>query len=124
MNRDAATSTVSQNLQFCGSESGKLMALRNDIAAGKITPPTLIFVQSIERANDLFKELVLDGLHVGVIHSDRSKSKRDEVVRDFREGKIWVLVVTELMARGLDFKGVEVVVNYGEFGAVPEAEMP
>jgi ATP-dependent RNA helicase DDX52/ROK1 len=87
--------------------------LRNDIAEGNLPPPALIFVQSIERADDLYKELVLDGLRVGVVHSNRTKAKREEAVRDFREGKTWVLIVTELMARGLDFKGVEVVVNYG-----------
>ena len=102
-------------MQFCGSEIGKLLALRNDIAAGHLPPPALIFVQSIERADDLYKELVLDGLRVGVVHSNRTKAKREEAVRDFREGKTWVLIVTELMARGLDFKGVEVVVNYGKF---------
>ena len=104
---------MEQRLQFCGSEIGKLLALRNDIAAGQLPPPALIFVQSIERADDLYKELVLDGLRVGVVHSNRTKAKREEAVRDFREGKTWVLIVTELMARGLDFKGVEVVVNYG-----------
>lgn len=56
----------------------------------------------------------MDGLRVGVVHSNRTKAKREEAVRDFREGKTWVLIVTELMARGLDFKGVEVVVNYGK----------
>lgn len=57
----------------------------------------------------------MDGLRVGVVHSNRTKAKREEAVRDFREGKTWILIVTELMARGLDFKGVEVVVNYGKF---------
>jgi len=34
------------------------------------------------------------------------------VIRCFREGKIWVLICTELMGRGIDFKGVNLVVNY------------
>lgn len=33
-------------------------------------------------------------------------------MRSFREGHIWVLICTELMARGLDFKGVNLVINY------------
>ncbi|CAG2066489.1 unnamed protein product, partial [Timema podura] len=37
---------------------------------------------------------------------------RDNVVRSFREGRIWVLICTELMGRGIDFKGVNLVVNY------------
>ena len=114
--RDAATTTVDQQLTFCGSEQGKLLALRNLITSGSLPPPTLIFVQSIERANQLYRQLVMDGnvAEVGVVHSERSKSAREKTVNEFREGKVWMLVVTELMARGLDFKGVEVVVNYGE----------
>lgn len=33
-------------------------------------------------------------------------------MRSFREGRIWVLICTELMARGIDFKGVNLVINY------------
>lgn len=33
-------------------------------------------------------------------------------MKAFREGKIWVLICTELMGRGIDFKGVNLVVNY------------
>lgn len=38
--------------------------------------------------------------------------QRDNVIRTFREGKVWVLICTELMGRGIDFKGVNLVVNY------------
>jgi ATP-dependent RNA helicase DDX52/ROK1 len=44
----------------------------------------------------------------------RTKAKRDEAIAAFREGRVWVLVVTEVLARGMDFRGVKVVVNYGE----------
>lgn len=53
-----------------------------------------------------------DGINIDVIHSDRSQQERDNVVKDFREGKVWVLVCTELIGRGIDFKGVNLVVNY------------
>ncbi len=38
--------------------------------------------------------------------------QRDEIVRKFRTGEIWVLISTDLFARGMDFKGVKCVVNY------------
>lgn len=38
--------------------------------------------------------------------------QRDNVVKCFRTGKIWVLIATELMGRGIDFKGVSLVINY------------
>lgn len=38
--------------------------------------------------------------------------QRDNVVKAFRQGKVWVLICTELMGRGIDFKGVNLVINY------------
>jgi hypothetical protein len=55
----------------------------------------------------------VEGLRVGVVHGGKSNAARDETVAAFREGRVWVLVVTEVMARGMDFGGVKVVVNYG-----------
>lgn len=88
-----------------------MIALRQLVQKG-IKPPVLIFVQSIERAKELFHELIFDGINVEVIHSDRTKAQRDNIIDQFRVGKIWVLIATELMARGLDFKGVNLVINY------------
>lgn len=56
----------------------------------------------------------MEGIRVGLVHGKISSSKRDESIEGFRRGDIWVLVVTEVLARGMDFRGVKVVVNYGE----------
>lgn len=109
--RNAATDTIKQELLFTGTEAGKRIALRQLIQKG-LKPPVLIFVQSIDRAKELFHELVFDGINVEVIHSDRTKAQRDKIIDSFRVGKIWVLIATDLMARGLDFKGVNLVINY------------
>ncbi|XP_001864136.2 probable ATP-dependent RNA helicase DDX52 [Culex quinquefasciatus] len=108
---NTATDMVDQELLFVGNESGKLLAFREAVHKG-LTPPVLVFVQSKDRAQQLFTELLYDGLNVDVIHADRSQRERDNVVRSFREGKIWILICTELMSRGIDFKGVNLVVNY------------
>ncbi|XP_015171504.1 PREDICTED: probable ATP-dependent RNA helicase DDX52 [Polistes dominula] len=109
--RNSAVDLVEQELLFVGSERGKLLAIRNIIQKG-IAPPVLVFVQSKERAQELFSELIYDGINVDVIHADRTQAQRDNVVRCFREGKIWVLICTEIMGRGIDFKGVNLVINY------------
>jgi ATP-dependent RNA helicase DDX52/ROK1 len=108
---NAAVDSVEQELLFVGSESGKLLAIRDLMRKG-LQPPVLVFVQSKDRAQQLFRELIYDGLNVDVIHSDRSQQERDNIVKQFREGKIWILICTELMGRGIDFKGVNLVVNY------------
>ncbi|CAG8529389.1 10320_t:CDS:10 [Funneliformis mosseae] len=109
--RNAATETIKQKLIYVGQEEGKLIAIRQLIQEG-LKPPVLIFVQSIERAKELFHELIYDGINVDVIHSERTKAQRDSIVLKFRQGKIWVLIATELMARGMDFKSVNLVINY------------
>ncbi|ORX48161.1 P-loop containing nucleoside triphosphate hydrolase protein [Piromyces finnis] len=109
--KNAATETIKQKLVYVGGEEGKLIEIRQMIQSG-LKPPVLIFVQSVERAKELFHELVYDGINVDVIHSERTKAQRDNIVNNFRIGKIWVLITTELMARGMDFKGVKLVINY------------
>lgn len=109
--RNTATELIEQELQFTGRESGKMLAFRDIIRKG-IKPPVLVFVQSKDRAKELYQELVYDGMNVDVIHADRTQVQRDNVVKNFRSGKTWILICTELMGRGIDFKGVNLVINY------------
>lgn len=57
----------------------------------------LVFVQSIDRAKELFHELIYDGLNVDVIHSERTQAQRDNVVKCFRSGKViaWAPLVLQ-----------------------------
>jgi ATP-dependent RNA helicase DDX52/ROK1 len=109
--QNSATESVHQELLFVGQESGKLLAIREMIQKGFV-PPVLVFVQSIERAKELFHELIYDGMNVDVIHSERTLAQRDNIIKCFRDGKIWLLICTDLMGRGIDFKGVNTVINY------------
>lgn len=109
--RDAATTTIKQRLEFVGREEGKLLMLRQMITQG-IKPPVLIFVQSKDRAKELFRELIYENLKVDVIHSERTQAQRDSIIKNFRSGAIWILICTDLMARGIDFRGVSSVINY------------
>jgi ATP-dependent RNA helicase DDX52/ROK1 len=79
----------------------------------------LVFTQTIERAIALHSELLYDipseaggSSRIAVLHSDLSDSKRADVMTRFRKGQIWVLVTTDLLSRGVDFRGINGVVNY------------
>ncbi|XP_030041422.1 putative ATP-dependent RNA helicase DDX52 isoform X3 [Microcaecilia unicolor] len=109
--RNSAVETVEQELLFVGSETGKLLAMRDLIKKGFL-PPVLVFVQSVDRAKELFHELIYEGINVDIIHADRTQQQRDSVIQNFRAGKIWVLICTALLARGIDFKGVNMVINF------------
>ncbi|XP_039044154.1 DEAD-box ATP-dependent RNA helicase 57-like isoform X2 [Hibiscus syriacus] len=109
--KNTASDSVNQKLVFAGTEEGKLLALRQSFQE-KLDPPVLIFVQSKERAKELYEELKFDNIRASVIHSDLSEIQRENVVNDFRAGKTWVLIATDVIARGMDFKGVNCVINY------------
>ena len=70
-----ASSSVTQKLIYCGSEEGKVLAMRQLVAAG-LRPPVLVFVQSVDRAKQLFRELVYDGINVDVMHAERTQAQR------------------------------------------------
>jgi len=102
---------VRQSLQFVGNEEGKLLAIRQLIQKG-FHPPALVFLQSQERAQALYEELLYDKVRVDVLHAGRSQAARDKAVTLFRTGETWILICTDLCARGIDFKAANLVVNY------------
>lgn len=110
----------SENGAILHDESvGKLMALRQLIHQGSLAPPVLIFVGSAVRAERLFSDLLKWSsaalsrpLPVDFLHSGRSQSERSAVLESFRAGKIWFLITTDVLARGLDFPPLSAVINY------------
>lgn len=113
--RNTAVGSVEQKLIFTGSEAGKLYTIKDLVNTGGLPPPALVFVQSKDRAMELFSELAVEPRLTGrvdVIHADRTPVQRLAAVESFRAGKTWLLISTDLMARGVDFPGCRTVVNY------------
>lgn len=93
--------------------------LRNNSDFGKV----LVFVDSKKNADILFEKLEeLSVKHIGVIHSNKSQNYRIRMVEEFDEGKIQVLISTDVMARGLDLDKVSHVINM-DTPAFPENYM-
>lgn len=92
-------------------EAGKLVALRQMVAEGLDTP-VLVFVSTKERAKQLHQELKFERIHCDYLSADQSQAARGAAVQSFRAGKTWMLIATDLMGRGMDFLGVNTVVNY------------
>jgi ATP-dependent RNA helicase DDX52/ROK1 len=109
--RAASSKDVEQRLLFVGSELGKIIAMRNMLREG-VKPPVLVFVQSIERTKELLEEIQTAGVRVALMNSKMTADERDETVLQFRLGRIWMLITTELLSRGMDFKSVGTVINF------------
>lgn len=125
--KDTAIPNVSHRLIYAATEQGKLLALRQLLhpttssAEGSLSiqPPFLVFTQTIPRAIALHAELRYDisteaggSTRLAVLHSDLSSAARSSIMANFRKGEIWVLITTDLLSRGVDFRGVNGVVNY------------
>lgn len=110
--KEAANASIEQKLVFCGNEEGKLIAIRQLIQQGEFRPPVIIFLESITRAKALFHELLYDKLNVDVIHAERTQVQRSKIIERFKKGELWCLICTDVLARGVDFKGVNLVINY------------
>ncbi|URD84578.1 DEAD-box ATP-dependent RNA helicase, partial [Musa troglodytarum] len=72
--KNSASKMIKQKLVFAGSEKGKLLAIRQSFSES-LNPPALVFVQSKERAKELYKELAFDDIKVDVIHADLSQQQ-------------------------------------------------
>ncbi len=76
--------------------------------------PTLgiVFCATRTIAEVVARNLQRQNVHAESLHGGHSQAKRDRVMQDFREGKIQILIATDVAARGLDVKNVTHVFNY------------
>ncbi|KAL8797011.1 MAG: hypothetical protein Q9195_000782 [Heterodermia aff. obscurata] len=125
--KDSAIPNVAHRLTYAATEQGKLLALRQLLHPNapsednrpSLRPPFLVFTQTIQRATALHSELLYDippeaggSTRIAVLHSELSDSARTTIMAGFRSGEIWILITTELLSRGVDFRGMNGVVNY------------
>ena len=123
--KDSSLPTIEHKLLYAANEQGKLMALRQLLHPSRasnapaLRPPFLVFTQTVARATALHAELLYDIPHeaggqsrIAVLHSELSDTARENTMTRFRRGEIWVLITTDLLSRGVDFKGINGVVNY------------
>ncbi|MFI2610831.1 DEAD/DEAH box helicase [Kitasatospora sp. NPDC018619] len=72
----------------------------------------MIFCRTKRTAADVSDQLTQRGFAAGAVHGDLGQGAREQALRAFRNGKVDVLVCTDVAARGIDVEGVTHVVNY------------
>ena len=72
----------------------------------------LIFASSIKSVKEIKRTLNKSGLATSEIHSGLDQISREETLRNFKNNKIKILVATDILSRGIDIKGIEIVINY------------
>ncbi|HWK60224.1 MAG TPA: DEAD/DEAH box helicase [Eoetvoesiella sp.] len=79
----------------------------------------LVFTRTKHGANRLAEKLVKDGLSAAAIHGNKSQAARTRALAGFKDGKVAVLVATDIAARGIDIDQLPNVINF-ELPNVPE----
>jgi len=72
----------------------------------------LIFVRTRYGVKNIAKKLISNGHKATEIHSDLSQGQRKKALDSFKSGRSRIMVATDVAARGLDVKGIELVINY------------
>jgi superfamily II DNA/RNA helicase len=72
----------------------------------------IVFCSTKISAKQLGRQLKREGLKAQDIHSDLNQKERDEIMLDFRNRKLNILVATDLLSRGIDVDNIELIVNY------------
>ena len=78
----------------------------------KGTPKVIVFFATKVMVDTVYQELKADGAKVGTLHGDMPQKLRERVIGEFRENRITILLATDVAARGLDVRDVDLVVNF------------
>ncbi|WP_163933272.1 DEAD/DEAH box helicase [Paraferrimonas sp. SM1919] len=107
---NTTASTISHVLYpVDGDRKTELLA---ELIGRKNWQQVLVFVNYKETANNIVKELKLDGIKAVLCHGDRAQSARRRALDEFKSGQARVMVATDVAARGLDIESLPHVVNY------------
>ncbi|WP_083399005.1 DEAD/DEAH box helicase [Oceanisphaera psychrotolerans] len=108
--RNATADTIAQ--RFYGVDKNRKRALLSYLIGHNNWQQVLVFTRTKHGANRLAMQLDKDGLPAMAIHGDKSQGARTRALSQFKEGKLRVLVATDIAARGIDISELPHVVNY------------
>jgi superfamily II DNA/RNA helicase len=110
-NSEVAVDLISQFYVNVETEDLKFDTLL-DLYALISTSQAIIFANTIKTVNWLKENLEKNNFEITFIHGKLTPKERDDIVKEFREGKTRILLTTDLLARGIDIPQVNLVINY------------
>lgn len=108
---------VTQSVYFVGKKDKR--QLLNYVLQDPSISMALVFTRTKHGADKVVKDLQKTGVSAEAIHGNKSQNARQRALTNFKEGRIRVLVATDIAARGIDVDSLSHVINY-EIPEVPE----
>lgn len=88
------------------------MGIIESVFSEKVEGKTIIFSSSKQKVKELSMRLKRMKYNVRAMHSDLDQPQREEVMLDFKNGKVDILVATDIVARGIDITDIGLVINF------------
>lgn len=101
---------IDQKINFVERENKPL--LLKSILRNKKIKHALVFTKTKHGANRVVQHLEKDNIAAAAIHGNKSQGARERALNGFRDGKVRVLVATDIAARGIDVSSITHVINY------------
>jgi ATP-dependent RNA helicase RhlE len=101
---------ISQRVHFV--EKANKRALLAHLLSDQGIARALVFARTKHGANKVAEQLDRAGVRTDAIHGNKSQNARQKALNDFRNGKVRVLVATDIAARGIDVDGITHVINF------------
>lgn len=92
----------------------KFICLMEEIMSEKENK-IIVFVEIKRRCDEFIRKMRRDGWFVMGIYGDKSQQECDWVLNEFKYGKVFILIVIDVVFRGLDVEDVKFVINYDYF---------
>jgi superfamily II DNA/RNA helicase len=110
-NSEVAVDLISQFYVNVECENLKFETLL-DLYSLISTSQTIIFANTIKKVDWLKENLEKNNFEITYIHGKMTSKERNDIVKEFRNGKTRILLTTDLLARGIDIPQVNLVINY------------
>ncbi|HEY2848702.1 MAG TPA: DEAD/DEAH box helicase [Gemmatimonadaceae bacterium] len=108
--RSGAATTVQHFVYPCPKD--KKTALLTELLKKESLDSVLVFTRTKHGADRVVKTLEREGINAGAMHADKTQGQRTKALEDFKNGKLRVLVATDIAQRGLDISGISHVINF------------
>ena len=103
---------ITQSAYMCYDQQ-KVKLVRTILSdKGKHLSHVLIFASSIKNVREITRTLNKAGMRASEMHSGLDQQQRERTIREFKNQTIRILVATDILSRGIDIKGIELVINY------------
>ena len=106
----SAADTIQQYLYTTNKNNKKELLLH--ILKDSKLDQVLLFSRTKHGADKIVRNLKKKNINCAAIHGDRSQNQRQRALKDFKDGKIRMLVATDIAARGIDISKLRYVINY------------